>query len=436
MLLWGENMLRRPIESKNTGPYRKILVDVSGEMIVNGTNITKAQLLSMITELENKIINYEPEELAKIFSRLSVSELDYMNLIDFLKLCIQFMDMDLPEVTKDASSQIVIQPIDRTLKYENFSFHLLLNSKKYKIVSSEQVFDGDMIDYLKNGNNYITIKEPYIICMNCEAIESLMVGNKFQVLENDHFKQKEKNRNRQGVISNGWDFSQNQNTGAQSFFNNTLLYKFLHEIKTDEIKKTYWCSYCGSLVFTRVFSKINDSSVNIGLTVFANEEMPDKITLDFPLNFVIYANKDVTDIGDFAIYYDDGYSEFSLLKRTPTSMSIGSDFGSIKFNIITKQIEISFEKKLNKINKNTTFLINLNKDVFLDQLDTIEEYETIKSQFIFNDTFEDFSGSIMRNDSLAPPIKWTPTGVRFSDFKNYTFGKLGIDLMLFHTLIK
>lgn len=458
-------MIRRPIESKNTGPYRKLFIESMGETIVNGTELNRVTILKLIADIDKKLNGEEKEEFLK---NAAISEVECLKCVRFLRICADFIDTPLPPNTlketisidrgvnphvETPKTEIQIKPIERVLRYENFNFRLIVKSEKYKTVyekistlpaENTEVKTAIIRDYVQNDTNssiviydkdvfnvgdYISIREPYVVCSICDSIESSMSKNEFHKIEPNVGELN-------SILKNGWSFAQYQNAGAQNFFN-TLIDKFLHELRVDEIRNTYWCSYCGSLVFTRLFSKINSNTVEIGVTVFANEEIPDKILIDFPQSFVMYMSTPIADPGSFSIY-NDGVLEYKLSQDNISKLKSLDPMVNIAFNLSTKRMEITLDKKRleGKINntKNTTFFISLSKDVLLnEQLNSIEEYENIKSQFIFKTYKETYSGTIMRNDTLSPPVKWEPKRVRFSDLKNYRLGRVGIDLMLFYT---
>lgn len=447
-------MLRRPVENKNSGPYRKLLIKHTDEFLVNKSELNRTQIFNTIVQLENSI-NTSATEKQTLLEDYSITETDYRALIAFLKDCITYIDRKLPSNTIDPDGKTVIRPIERVLLYENFEYHLVLNSEKYDVVfpkplpgipgsmEKPEIKSMLMRDYEKRDNGtYISLREPYVVCKQCESIENIMIKNGFYELRN----QMENNiSDETNLIYDGWHFAQSGK--VHNFLSNTLIDPFLNNLRVDEIKKTYWCSSCGSLIFTRLFSKINENSIELGTTFFAGEEIPKRITIDFPENFIMYMNRNIANLGNFIIY-NNGIFMYNLRRDSATSLTILKNtdvIGNINFDISTKQMEIIIYKsrltigenqEANMIDttKNTTFLLEINTSAFLvERLNSIDEYETIKSSFVFdNDDSKDYVGCIMRNDVLASPVIWSPKKVTFGELRKYPFQRLGIDLMLFH----
>ncbi|AEO93923.1 gp680 [Bacillus phage G] len=483
-------MIRRPIENKNTGPFRKIIINILGEQIINGSDLNKVSISKVITDLESKT----PAQKEEILTSTTITDNDYMTLLGFFKVCLAYLDLPLPPETIN-DTKTMIKPKERVIRYEAFGYHLTLISEKFEIVFPRQpkeplnttqrpsydlsndpnpsIENRDISDYIRNttdsdieikGSNkdviltfkkhdidnkfpgdLISIDEPYVICSNCYTIEESMLKNDFYNLEINDTSLKGTPKNTASVIDNGWELS--QGSGTMGLLYNNLLEKFTKELRHDEVKRTYWCNECKSLIFTRLFGMVNKDSFEIGITTFAGEEIPDKIFIDFPQQFVMFIGGNIENVGNFIIY-NNGISYYTLKKELSTKINIfrGDEIvGYISFNVAKKRMEISIDKtKITtgedqistiNINKNTTFFFELAGEIILnDQVNSIEEYEMMKSEFLFsNETIKNYNGCIMRNMTLAPAIKWTPKRITFGELKKYTFERVGIDLMLFHT---
>lgn len=455
-------MIRRPIESKNLGPFNKLIANLTGSFVTSGTELDLEEVTNIITLLEEKT----DSELKETLSQFAIKIEDYEVFINFFKACLTCMNLSLPSNEYRYDKLIIFEPIKRVVRYERFGLHLVLLSKNYLYIDNkpENLKIEIVKNYLRNYTNkdivlnknrvikhesdtsiadLVSIDEPYVICSTCISIENTMLKNDFYSLseEADHSFRKNP------ILKNGWRFAQTQDSASKPFFNNNFFITFIGNLRVDEIKHTYWCKNCRSLIFTRLFSKINKHSTEIGFTCFENEEIPKEISIDFPKNFVLSNKTEVENVGSFLIY-NNGISSFPIKRVSSTSFSIeknnGEQIGTMSYVFSKRQLIISLDKNEisigedigNTINttKNTTFFIDLQKDVFVkDQLEIIEEYELIKSKLTFDDeSYIDFIGCIMRNDNLSAPIKWNPEKITFGELKQYTFERAGIDLMLFH----
>lgn len=258
----------------------------------------------------------------------------------------------------------------------------------------------------KNMFDLVGTENEYHVCWNCENIEKYMKDNSLP----------------REILHNGWEYSQKQNSGAQDLFDITNLdfdqyyerIPFLHKLTVDEIKNSFWCRYCGSLIFTRTFCRINKEPINgkqtvdFGFSLLPNEMKFNKLSFEIPaiLSVLDILNASFNDVvGSFHIF-DNNITSYELKKFSSSELlvkSINNTLGNLKIDYSNNKMILQLNNnEQNSVSSLTTYFLSINKKFFSSSVNNITNYENFSIEVTYNNNdIKAYNGCIVHNPSSS-----------------------------------